>query len=626
MLIFLNLLLTVISILAFGARMIEINYLNQNHILDLISDPLLMGIVFLMFLCASILVFSNKSFKTFRVPTISKVLTLISGVLFITYYGINFGSLIYYDIFILLGGIGLIIYSLSRDELSIKNLFYIIPTSVFIIGLSLQTIIFDVSSTNNNFYLFESLSSASILLLFLSLFRCINYPTSSSYPSLYFFGFSSFMLLNSAYLTSFIFSLLDGSYIISDLILSSGFIVLGFFGISCSISVSLAGKHILITGEEVDTIEIETSSIENTLEITEDASYKEDKDAAVLSLFSIKEEDIEDENEDAIEDTSPIEVNETSNESTFEDTNENTLSISGLFSNDTQLNKEDNKSCEEEIDNTSNFEEKSVLISSLFNESNNIPFKINSDILINEEPEKNPAIETLAPTEVIEELENNYNETPSENTVLISSLFKDEDTINSVLLNETEILEIEEELIKEKEKTLSISELFSNNIDSDDNMKEEIIEDITPLTSNSEDDEEITESNDAKNDAKNDEPIVDFSALFSSETLNTNSYTKDETLTLKNNTLDTLNDDTSENSDDNLSENERLVNFFASKLEENETPITDNNPSEELEKTPAILEEKPAEIVTPKGNKLLFKADKSVKKKSSSNRILFKKD
>ncbi len=679
---FLNLLLILIGILGAVTRVLELEYLENNLELRLVSDPILLGIIFLIIVCASILICTNKSFEKFKVPTFQKTLSLLTGFTFITYYFMNYGSSNQLDIFMLLAGIGFVFYSFTRDKNSIVNLLYIIPLSAFIIGLSLQTILFNVSSTNNTIYLFESLCSSVILLFLVALFRSVNYPTASSFSSLYVFGMATFLLTNATYLASGIYSILSDDYTIPGLTLNLAFTLLGIFTASMSINVSKKAKTIHVQSEIQDIILDNSIALENE----NDEIDTIDKESAVLSLFTPAKENTSTANEEisAQKEETPV-----IKEEKQVDYNNTHSSTSGLFT--LKLDNAESSDLNSEV-----VVEKEEVSESIIQSPITTPTTISSlftlktdDNIEDEVLDNNEITKTEDELETTQEIK-----TVDSSTASISSLFTiKQDTNYEEIPTQTEDLKEEfkaayesQELIETEEFTetkedilskprASISSLFSSDeleiIDkmkvSHDNIQNDDLDDspsaftISQLFSSNENNassaialKEINEAKYITIDTK--EEILDFENEPENKISSIFTLSNDEVIDKKPTEFQVVNSDefTDITPIDNQAVNsEEVVSYIPNEISvdydttSSEIPST-LNPSDsdvlmnflnkELEKKHSpVLEEsikpiKKESSTTPdsslikSGEKFIFKADSTTPKKSKGSRILFKKD
>ncbi len=641
MTLFLNFLLLLIGISGLATRLMELEYLQNNLELKLVSDPILLAIIYLILICASTLVCSNKSFDKFKVPTFPKILSLITGFAFLTYYFMNFGSTSQLDMFMLLAGVGFVFYSFSRDKNSIANLFYMIPLSAFAIGLSLQTILFDVSSTNNTIYLFESLCSSSILLFLLAIFRSINYPTPSSFSSIYIFGMATFLLTNATYLASAVYSILKDDYTISSLTLNIAFTLLGIFTASMAVNVSKQGTLVNPASEFEDLILDNSIEVDNSSTIVEENIESIDKERAVLSLFSDAKEDISATKEKTIE------VSASASNDTI-DTNENSTaqSISQLFTlkSDTDLSI---NSSEKEQDNMAytQKEEYKPAISSLFtndtNTSNFEEIQIKTPIITLEDkeevtPKPSISISSLFSSDELEIIDkmktsqaNIEKDTTPEITsaVSISQLFSSDEEIKTtpeININTDKTFEPITKKVNDVIESSNESHTFTLKDDiTQENTSENKISTLFTLKSDSfEPKTNVVEINDEVSDK---EKVISFNNISKDKTETPAEVISEINTALQDISSNISNDET--NTPTKLSEpsdNDVLMNFLSKQLE-------DSKSASNTKELPDIKTEKntspsSSNTLTKKGEKFIFKSDAPTTKKSSKNRILFKKD
>ena len=247
----------------------------------IVFNPYILVIFTVITICCAVLIFGgNKKVKPFFSQS-SKIIALAAGVMFLIYGVMSAGDGIT-SVFIIAGGIALVLMGIFELKPSVNavNIATVVLIVVFIAGLCLDVIIFNVSTIHNIVFIKNALSYMAAGLFLLMVMKNVFAPSVYSGMLLYITGIIAFVMCGVMNIADIIAMAVDGQAVLPQLFFNAGFGFFGFFAFDNAISVM--PKRIVQTdaeNEPVHQLEQEEipqeDSAENNIDETEDVLYKE---------------------------------------------------------------------------------------------------------------------------------------------------------------------------------------------------------------------------------------------------------------------------------------------------------------------------------------------------------------
>lgn len=282
----LTVLLSLLSLGILAGRIYEILKLTDPQTgffiyKGIVFNPYILVIFTVITICCAVLIFGgNKKVKPFFSQS-SKIIALAAGVMFLIYGVMSAGDGIT-SVFIIAGGIALVLMGIFELKPSVNavNIATVVLIVVFIAGLCLDVIIFNVSTIHNIVFIKNALSYMAAGLFLLMVMKNVFAPSVYSGMLLYITGIIAFVMCGVMNIADIIAMAVDGQAVLPQLFFNAGFGFFGFFAFDNAISVM--PKRIVQTdaeNEPVHQLEQEEipqeDSAENNIDETEDVLYKE---------------------------------------------------------------------------------------------------------------------------------------------------------------------------------------------------------------------------------------------------------------------------------------------------------------------------------------------------------------
>lgn len=282
----LTVLLSLLSLGILAGRIYEILKLTDPQTgffiyKGIVFNPYILVIFTVITICCAVLIFGgNKKVKPFFSQS-SKIIALASGAMFLIYGVMSAGDGIT-SVFIIAGGIALVLMGIFELKPSVNavNIATVVLIVVFIAGLCLDVIIFNVSTIHNIVFIKNALSYMAAGLFLLMVMKNVFAPSVYSGMLLYITGIIAFVMCGVMNIADIIAMAVDGQAVLPQLFFNAGFGFFGFFAFDNAISVM--PKRIVQTdaeNEPVHQLEQEEipqeDSAENNIDETEDVLYKE---------------------------------------------------------------------------------------------------------------------------------------------------------------------------------------------------------------------------------------------------------------------------------------------------------------------------------------------------------------
>jgi len=260
----------------------------------IVFNPYILVIFTVITICCAVLIFGgNKKVKPFFSQS-SKIIAVAAGVMFLIYGVMSAGDGIT-SVFIIAGGIALVLMGIFELKPSVNavNIATVVLIVVFIAGLCLDVIIFNVSTIHNIVFIKNALSYMAAGLFLLMVMKNVFAPSVYSGMLLYITGIIAFVMCGVMNIADIIAMAVDGQAVLPQLFFNAGFGFFGFFAFDNAISVM--PKRIVQTDAENEPVhQLEQEAIpqeepaENNIDETEDVLYKEY--AAATAADEIKAE------------------------------------------------------------------------------------------------------------------------------------------------------------------------------------------------------------------------------------------------------------------------------------------------------------------------------------------------
>lgn len=282
----LTVLLSLLSLGILAGRIYEILKLTDPRTgffiyKGIVFNPYILVIFTVITICCAVLIFGgNKKVKPFFSQS-SKIIALAAGAMFLIYGVMSAGDGIT-SVFIIAGGIALVLMGIFELKPSVNavNIATVVLIVVFIAGLCLDVIIFNVSTIHNIVFIKNALSYMAAGLFLLMVMKNVFAPSVYSGMLLYITGIIAFVMCGVMNIADIIAMAVDGQAVLPQLFFNAGFGFFGFFAFDNAISVM--PKRIVQTDTENEPVyQLEQEEMpqeepaENNIDETEDVLYKE---------------------------------------------------------------------------------------------------------------------------------------------------------------------------------------------------------------------------------------------------------------------------------------------------------------------------------------------------------------
>jgi len=243
MTVFLNLLFVFVAVLFFAGRLYETAFLLEegtNFLVrgGIVSKPLMLAIVFLISVCCGVLIYSDKKpqVKKLKIPVgifgmASGALIIVSAILSIVRIFTVTGGFLGFDMMLILGGVGLILYGSKGIKGKDSEKLPMVLTVLFPISLCMTTVTVNVQPLADTFYMYRGLSAITTLAFFLFLFKNAYSPSALSKPVLYVAALLNFLVSTSATLANIIGGLVTKALLPADIAMNIALVILGAFSL-----------------------------------------------------------------------------------------------------------------------------------------------------------------------------------------------------------------------------------------------------------------------------------------------------------------------------------------------------------------------------------------------------------
>ena len=249
----LTILLSVLSAAIMAGRVFELLNLTdlQTGLLivnGVVFNPVIIAIFTLIAVCSGIIIFGGlKTVKPYYSKS-SRYTAILAGVGLAAAGAVSVtGSKL--GIFLIAGGTALVLLGIcglgKKTDILIMALLL-----VFIVGMSLDVIVFDVYTVYNTRFMQRALEFVSAMLFILAVFKCYYLPSRFSRMYLYVTGMLGFAFCSATNMADVICFAVDGGAFSADLIFNFAFVLLGVYAFDNAVSALPTKKELKQTFED----------------------------------------------------------------------------------------------------------------------------------------------------------------------------------------------------------------------------------------------------------------------------------------------------------------------------------------------------------------------------------------
>lgn len=242
MTVFLNILFIVVGVLFFAGRLYEVIYFMEegtNFLVGkgVVTSPLMLGILFLISVCCSVIAFADKEKddRTIKLPVgifgvIPAPFIIIASVLNII--GIfKTGGFLGYDIMMILAAVGFAMLGLMNIKGKNREKIPAFMVVLMPLAMCMNCIILNIQPIYNTMFLYYSLSAITLMIFLLMLFKNAYAPSALAKPMLYVFSLVNFLTCGCASMANLIGGFFLGNIAAAELLLDVALAVLGLYSL-----------------------------------------------------------------------------------------------------------------------------------------------------------------------------------------------------------------------------------------------------------------------------------------------------------------------------------------------------------------------------------------------------------
>ena len=257
MAVFLTVLLSGLSLGMLAGRIYEVLNLTDAatgffYYRGIVFTPYILGLFVIITLCCGVIIFGDKKDETPFFSHSSRIIAVASGAMFIVYSVMSYGTNIGFW-FTLAGGVALVLLGIFElhNKGGIIDILISVLLVVFVIGRSLDAIIFDVYTVHNIKFTQNALTTVCSGMFFLAVFKNIFAPQAKSRMLLYITGMLAAIMCGIMNIADIVCMAVNDAIILPDLFIHAGFAFLGFFAFDNAIS-SIPSKKTAYAVEQED--------------------------------------------------------------------------------------------------------------------------------------------------------------------------------------------------------------------------------------------------------------------------------------------------------------------------------------------------------------------------------------
>ena len=142
-------------------------------------------------------------------------------------------------VFMICGAVALVITGVLglKPKAGIADIAVVIFTVIFVVGLCLDIIVFDVNTIHNTAFFKNALSYISLGMFLLCVLKNVYSPSAKSPMLLYITGMLAFALCGIMNIADIAVMVMGGNSVLPDLFADAGFAFAGFFALDNAVSV-----------------------------------------------------------------------------------------------------------------------------------------------------------------------------------------------------------------------------------------------------------------------------------------------------------------------------------------------------------------------------------------------------
>ena len=215
----------------------------------IVLNPAIIAVFTVIVICCGIIILGdNKEVKPFFSKT-SKIIAVAAGCMFLV-YGVMALQSSKTAVFMICGAVALITTGIAglKPKSGIADIAAVIFTVVFVVGLCLDIIVFDVNTIHNTFFIKNALAYISLGMFLLCVLKNVYSPSAKSPMLLYITGMLAFVLCGIMNIADIAVMVMGGNSVLPDLFAHAGFAFAGFFALDNAVSVIPSkGKESAVT-------------------------------------------------------------------------------------------------------------------------------------------------------------------------------------------------------------------------------------------------------------------------------------------------------------------------------------------------------------------------------------------
>lgn len=237
----------------------------------IVFNPYILIIFTVITICCAVIIFGgSKKVQPFFSKS-SKIIAVASGAMFVL-YGIMAVGHSLAVLFVIAGGLALIVMGIFelRPEATVTNIIAVVLSVIFVAGMCLDVIAFNVNTIYNIEFIKNALSYIFAGVFILMVMKNTFAPSAYSPMFLYITGIMAFVMCGIMNIADIIAMAADGNVLLPKLFFNAGFAFFGFFAFDNAISVM--PKKIIADRTESDR------------QISENSAEKEELQTADVAL------------------------------------------------------------------------------------------------------------------------------------------------------------------------------------------------------------------------------------------------------------------------------------------------------------------------------------------------------
>ena len=257
----------------------------------IVFSPYILIIFAIITVCCGIIIFGDRRNEQPFFSQSSKIIAVAAGAMFLI-YGVMAVNSTAIAPFTVIGALAMLIIGTAglKPKADAVNIAAVVLTVIFIVGLCLDVIVFNVSTIYNIEFTKNALSYIAAALFLMCVMKNVYRPGAKSKMLLYVTGMLAFLFCGVMNIADIIAMAVKGKAVLPDLFFHAGFGFLGFFALDNAISVTSARKSVTDSAQtpEAETdlqIPAEETDTDTAQEISPDSKLEEDFEENIKTIF-----------------------------------------------------------------------------------------------------------------------------------------------------------------------------------------------------------------------------------------------------------------------------------------------------------------------------------------------------